>query len=185
MGGVYIYTYYNTRPWSWEECTFPLRSILKPLSFFFLSLCSWINDRQLCSSKWDGERRFALDFFLCFFFWGGGVGVESVSWWKDWICNKIEHCDVGMVFHSTLESRCHLKEEEHIGLGLIQPQMSTWCRKINIWRHNGESRGRIWAAPYAVQEEVISSQVQLLTRWTLVRFWEISWLGTTQLTSGS
>lgn len=34
---------------------------------------------------------------------------------KDWICNKIEHCDVGMIFHSyfgaQIPSRRKNKEE--------------------------------------------------------------------------
>lgn len=37
-------------------------------------------------------------FFFIFFFL-----------FKDWICNKIEHCGVGMIFHSTLEPRFHLE----------------------------------------------------------------------------
>jgi hypothetical protein len=61
-------------------------------------LFSWV--KQLCSSfKWEGDN-FSLGSF-----WG----LESVSWfWEDWICNKIEH--FGIVFHSTSESRCHLKK---------------------------------------------------------------------------
>lgn len=53
----------------------------------------------------ERERIFALDSFL-----EGVFGVSiMVCFRKDWICNKIEHRDVGMVFHSTLESGCHLQ----------------------------------------------------------------------------
>lgn len=85
----------------------PFWNHYKFLELFFLSfwVAEWVTDNcALLNEKGrKRERIFALDSFLgC---------LESVSWcfWKDWICNKIEHCDVGMVFHSTLESRCHLE----------------------------------------------------------------------------
>jgi len=93
--------------------------------FFYICVAEWVTDNCALSNEkgrrkggkgwvreWERERErymeriFALDRFLgC---------LESVSWcfWKDWICNKIEHCDVGMVFHSTLESRCHLETKK-------------------------------------------------------------------------
>lgn len=109
---------------------FPLQSILKPLNswsfffFFFISFCSWMSDRQLCSFKWERERIFALDSF-------SGC-LESVSWcfWKDWICNKIEHCDVGMVFHSTLESRRHLEVNKE------KKNIHSWEKSFCSWKIN-------------------------------------------------
>lgn len=42
----------------------------------------------------------------------GVSGVSMMVFGKDWICNiiKFKHGDVGMVFHSTLESRRHLEQ---------------------------------------------------------------------------
>lgn len=87
---------------------------------FFFFFCSLMSDRQLCSFKWEGDREreriFALDSFL-----EGVFGVSiMVCFRKDWICNKIEHRDVGMVFHSTLESGCHLEKTNILSLLLCK-----------------------------------------------------------------
>lgn len=72
--GVCIFTYYNTRPWWWEECTtfpsVPFWNHLIPRAFFFLFFCSWMSDRQLCSFKYEGEREREREFLPLIVFWG-------------------------------------------------------------------------------------------------------------------
>lgn len=109
---------------------FILRSILKPIIsfFFFLFIAEWVTDNCALFNE-ERDRIFALDNF-------SGC-LESVSWcfWKDWICNKIEHCDVGMVFHSTLEPRCHLKTNKLLlSKSNHCPFRSYMNKKWQIWQ---------------------------------------------------
>lgn len=52
------------------------------------------------------------------------------SFFKDWICNKIEHCDVGMIFHSTLESRCRLEETKEEKSSLTGKTTLMWLVSV-------------------------------------------------------
>lgn len=75
--------------------------------------CALLNEKE---TERERERIFALDSFL-----EGVFGVSiMVCFRKDWICNKIEHRDVGMVFHSTLESGCHLGKNKHFIVIILQ-----------------------------------------------------------------
>lgn len=51
---------------------------------------------------------------------------------KDWICNKIEHCDVGMIFHSTLEPRFHLEEKKTKWKTIVKEETTKYYHQSGI-----------------------------------------------------
>lgn len=114
---------------------FSLRFILKRLKsssfffFFFFFVAEWVTDNCALLNEKERERIFALDSF----FWGGVWSQYHGVFEKDWICNKIEYCDVGMVFHSTLESGCHLGKKQMNTLVYYSDSLQPIWNESNIY----------------------------------------------------